>query len=232
LPRLGATAKAADGPGVEDERQPIGLADIGPRLYSAREDIRLETDLMRWTPGGLYAWKIVAGLPPRNAHDASASAQGPDRAAVVEGLVLPEGFAAWAVSRKRGLRFPLTEGAAIPMHPGFTDSLDVVAGPAADVEAGLASVPTAVAAFDARIAAAPGSFALHLKLPAASRIRMRVWDLAGRESENAALDLPEGIYHLVRNHGGRGYPTGIYVLSLEWTGGGKSGRLTRKIAIP
>ncbi|MDB5105680.1 MAG: S-layer protein [Fibrobacteres bacterium] len=241
--RLGAAPRAEDGKGVEDEPQPVGRIERGARLFSARAGLRLETDLLRWIPGNLYAWKVIAGLPVRNARlpgldagavgaDSAASAAGTEGSARVHGLALPPGYAAWAVSRKRGLRFPLAEGSAIPMVPGFTDSLEVLAGPAAELEARLAGIPGSIAAFDARIAAAPGSFALHLSLPDASHVRMRVWTLAGGAVEDDALYLPQGAYDLVRNHGGRGYPAGLYVLALEWNGGGHSGHLTRKIAIP
>ncbi|GEM_PF-2006211 len=246
--RLGASSLAVNGQGLEDEPQPVGPGMDAARLFSARGGQRLETDMVHWTEGGLYTWTIVAGLPidksdkaeygviagnagnHGNAQDTSVGL--PDRSARVEGLSLPQGYAAWAVSRKRGLRFALTEGAAIPMHPGFTDSLEVVAGPALEVEARLADIPTLVGAFGAGVEAFYGRFALRVNLPTASRLSLKVWSLQGRQLESTSLDLPEGSYRLVRDQDGRGYPTGMYVLSLEWIGGGKSGRLTRKIAIP
>ncbi|MDB5048508.1 MAG: hypothetical protein JWO30_1579 [Fibrobacteres bacterium] len=242
--RLGASSRAGNGIGVEDEPQPVSPMDNGPRLFSARENLRLETDVARWAPGNLYTWKIVAGLPA--VPDAAASLSAAPLLAArfltaqVEGMALPDGYAAWAVSRKRGLRFLLGAGAGVapapvaglPLYPGFTDSLEVLVGPAAELEARLAEVPKTVQAFSAKVSAGAGRFALDLKLPQAARLRMALWSLDGRALEKDALDLPEGIYHLVRDHGGRGYPTGMYVLALEWTGGGAPRRLSLKIAIP
>jgi hypothetical protein len=243
--RLGATPRASDAVGLEDEPQPMGRRPDAPRLYSARPGIRLETDLVKWSPGAVSGWTLVMGLPagnPRNTSPADGRGAGSGTDSVggsaggagarVEGLELPEGYSAWAVSRKRGMRFPISQGAAIPMHAGFADTLDVMAGPSAAVDARLASIPVSVGAFDLGLEAAPGSFALRLQLPGASRLRLHVWSLAGRRLESGSLDLPEGVYRLVRNRDGQGYPAGIYVLSVEWAGGGKSGRLTRKIAIP
>jgi hypothetical protein len=225
--RLGASPSAADGIGMEDESQPPARSGNAPRLFSARRNHRLETDMMRWTRGGLYSWKIVAGLPARNTGETPAS-----MSATAEGFSLPEGYSAWAVSSKRGLRFPLGQGGGIPLHPGFTDSLDVIAGPTAEVESRLSSIPRSVETFSARVAAAAGSLSLHLSLPKAARLRLNLWSVEGRVLETDALDLPEGVYHLVRDRRGQGYPAGIYVVSLEWSAGGVPGRITRKIAIP
>ncbi|MEO6095039.1 MAG: chitobiase/beta-hexosaminidase C-terminal domain-containing protein [Fibrobacteria bacterium] len=232
---LGATPRAQNGMGLEDEPQPAGRRVDAAHLYSARAGMRLETDLVKWSPGALSGWTLVMGLPKGNPRDTSAAnglRSGAGEGARIEGVELPEGYSAWAVSRKRGLRFPIAQGATLPMHAGFTDTLEVIAGPAFAVEARLASIPVSVGAFSLDLEAAPGSFALRLHLPGASRLRLQVWSLAGRGIESGSLDLPEGVYRLVRDRHGQGYPTGLYVVSLEWAGGGKSGRLTRKIAIP
>lgn len=248
--RLGASEKAAAGAGIEDEPQPISRADKGPRLYSARSGLRLETDMLPWRPGTVHAWTVIAGLPaagsrvarnapgPGNAEGtgnikdtASAGAEA-DGSALVEDLRLPEGFTAWAVSRRRGMRFPLLQGGGLPLYAGFTDTLDVVAGPASLVESRLGGVPESVRAFGVGLEAASGRFSLRLELPYAAKLRFKVWSVGGREMERDVLDLPGGVYRMVRDNGGRGFATGVYVLSLEWAGGGKSGRLTRKIAIP
>jgi hypothetical protein len=167
----------------------------------------------------------------------------PGASARVEGLSLPPGYAAWAWSRKRGLRFPLAKGSGIPLSPGFTDSLDILAGPAAELEARLASIPTAVGAFTALASAQAGRIALDFRLPRAARLNMTLWSLDGRARDKAALDLPAGFYHLDR--GGRsGFSAGLYLLALEWTVAGTTGsggnpaggpiprRTTLKIAIP
>jgi chitobiase/beta-hexosaminidase-like protein/Fn3 domain-containing protein len=228
--RLGASAKAAVGAGTEDEPQPISRADKGPRLYSARSGLRLETDIVPWQPGTVHAWTLIAGLPAAGMRDTQAAEA--DGSALVEDLRLPEGFSAWAVSRRRGMRFPLAKGGSLPLYAGFTDTLDVVAGPASLVESRLAGVPESVGAFGLGLEAGSGRFSLRLQLPYPAKLRLKLWSISGRESERDVLDLPGGVYRMVRDNGGRGFATGVYVLSLEWTGGGKSGRLTRKIAIP
>ena len=251
--RLGASDKASADAGIEDEPQPISRADKGPRLYSARSGLRLETDMVSWRPGTVHAWTLIAGLPAagtRGAHgpgkaagpgnaestgntqDTAAAGTEADGSALVEDLRLPEGFTAWAVSRRRGMRFPLSQGGGLPLYAGFTDTLDVVAGPASLVESRLAGVPMSVGPFALSLEAGSGRFSLRLELPYAAKLRLKVWSVGGRELERNVLDLPGGVYRMVRDNGGRGFATGVYVLSLEWTGGGKSGRLTRKIAIP
>lgn len=235
--RLGTSSRAQAGAGMEDEPQPVSRADKGPRLYSARSGLRLETDIVPWKPGTVHAWTVIAGLPaassnPRDTSAAAGKPEGAETAALIEDLQLPDGFTAWAVSRKRGMRFPMAPGGGLPLHAGFSDTLDVVAGPAALVESRLAGVPLSVGAFGLGLEAGPGRFSLRLELPYASRLRFQVWSIGGRELDRESLDLPGGVYRLARDNGGRGFATGVYFLTLEWTGGGKSGRLTRKIAIP
>ena len=199
--------------------------------------MRLETDIVPWEPGTIHAWTVIAGLPaassnPRDTLPAEGKAGNGDAAALIQDLRLPEGFTAWAVSRRRGMRFPLVAGGGLPLHAGFSDTLDVVAGPASLVESRLAGVPESVAAFGMGLEAGSGRFSLRLELPYASKLRFKIWSIGGRELERESLDLPGGVYRLTRDNRGRGYATGVYFLSLEWSGGGKSGRLTRKIAIP
>src|SRR5690606_12408065 len=229
---LGALAGAGEGVGPEDEPQPPTRDGDGPVLYAVRKGARLETDLIEWKPGGKLAWRIVAGLRGR----ASAYGDGPGdssgiRETRLDGPPLPEGYGAWAVSRKRGLRFPLHRGGGIPLHPGFTDSLDVYAGPEMQLEAALASIPEGLGAFAARIAPAPGGFDLNLDLPAAANLRWTLWSLDGRAVASKTLDLPPGRFHF-RETGGRGHARGLYVLSLDWVTAGAPGRLSRKIAVP
>lgn len=249
---LGTSIAAGDGIGAEDEPGPPARDNAGPLLYSARGPFRLESDYIHFTPGSTLAWTIVAGLPVR-AGDANTGDSSAFRSAVPEGLALPQGHRAWAVSRRRGIRFPLDRGEGIPLHPGFTDTLEVMVGPAGELDAALASVPEAVDAFSAKVSAAAGGFALRLSLPAAARLRWTLRNLNGFAVESGALDLPEGIFHVAGNGRGRGYPPGMYVLTLDWTGktgagktgagkavsgwagsskvGAGAGRLSRKIAI-
>jgi hypothetical protein len=206
------------------------------RLWSVREKAHLETDLMHWDPGAMYSWLVVA--------------QAPLAGAEVSALSLPDDYAAWAVSRTRGLRFRLREGESIPMFPGMADSLEVRVGPATELEARLASIPLTVPAFQCQVLEAPGGFALHLGLPQAAHIRWTLWTLDGRSRGTGRMDLPQGLYRFApgtSDPAGGSWPSarsGMYLLSLEWTlinpGIGSSpenpmanqGRLTRKIAIP
>ncbi len=227
--RLGASPTAADGIGVEDDPQPVSPRDQGSRLYSARGGQRLGTDLLAWKRGRSYGWKLVAGLAA-NADVLSRVTSG--SAARVEAFILPEGYSAWAVSGARGLRFPLSDSGSIPLPAGFTDSLEILAGPSAELEARLGSIPLAVHAFAAQVSAQAGRFALDLKLPRSARIRLTLWSLAGRSLESETLDLPDGIYHLVRNGNGRGYAAGVYVLALECNSGSAADRQKPTVGIP
>jgi hypothetical protein len=241
--RLGAGPKSSDVIGVEDEPEPMSPTDNGPRLYSDRERLRLQTDLLHWAPGSVYRWKIVAGLPAR--------ADSSPAAGRLEGSALPEGWSAWAVSKKRGLRFSLGRGTdreepvppvpfqsyGVPFQPGFIDTMDVLVGPASELEARLAAIPLNVDTFDAKAIAGAGRFALALKLPRAARLRLTLMTLDGRTVDRETMSLPEGFYRMERNSGGRGYPAGMYVLNLEWSGASGSGaaiprRTALKIAIP
>jgi hypothetical protein len=222
--RLGASLKGQDGLGVEDEPRPPERNDGEGGIWSAREKHRLETDVMHWVPGATYSWRVVTGgSSHRNPEDTSAAGVG--------SLRLPEGYSAWAVSRTRGLRFRLLEGEAVPLKPGMTDSLDVYAGPAAELEARLALVPLTIDAFRVTVTS-EGGFGIDLRLPGAARVRWTLWTLDGRARETAQLDLAEGIYHIAPGPDGRRFPAGLYVLGMEWSGTGLNGRLTRKIAIP
>ena len=232
--RLGAAKSAADGLGVEDEPRPPSPNDRAPKLWSSRGALRLETDLLHLEPGSLYAWKVIASLPDAWGPGNSEVSSGPGIAAriVVRGLRLPDGYAAWAVSRTRGLRFRLSEGGGIPLAPGFTDTLDIFAGTAAELQARLGGVPESVGNFAAMAAAVPGGFILHLRLPRKSRVQWNLWALDGRALDGGDLDLLEGIYDLARGGavpGSRGFPGGLYALSVRC---GATGSLVRKIAIP
>jgi hypothetical protein len=224
--RLGALVQAQDGMGIEDEARPPVQGAQGVWLWSARNQAHLETDLRHWTPGALYTWQVVA----RVSTEGSLSG--------MQDPVLPSGYAAWAVSKTRGLRFPLQKGASIPMSPGLVDTFEVWAGPAAELEGRLSKVPLSVHAFQLQISTSPGSFALHLQLPEAALVQWTLWRLDGRACETSRRSLPEGIYHLTSSAATPSLTRGIYVLSLEWTSRtgktrpGSSGRISRKIVIP
>lgn len=232
---LGASARAEDGMGREDEVRPPSRSENGTRLFSMRSGKRLETDLARWRSGSVYAWTVVAGLTARPAQGNPEATQ--SLAGYAEGL--PEGYSAWAVSKSRGLRFPLgrgpqTSGAFIPWHPGFVDTLEVLAGPTGELEARLAAIPLKAGPFSARISTASGSFLLRLDLPAAARIRLTVWTLDGRAVEGRNLELPEGRYQIAGARSGR-YPAGLYALQIEATVSGSPripAHTALKFAIP
>ena len=244
--RLGASASAQDGLSYEDEVHPPTQGAGGIRFWSMRDKRYLETDLQHWVPGALYTWRLVAQVPAGGNSLATPvivpDAPVQESTAAVGTLILPDGYAAWAVSRTRGLRFHLSEGTGIPMYPGLTDSLEILAGPSAEVEARVASIPLSVPTFQLYLFPMPGGFILNLRLPQAAHIRWTLWSIDGKARKSASLNLPEGVYHLPGITGPR-LMTGIYVLAVEWTGtGGRtansqskanlSGRITRKIAIP
>ncbi len=224
--RLGASAWAQDGIGTEDESRPPAQGVQSSWLWSDRNKSQLETDIKHWTPGALYSWQVVARTPTES-H--LVGDQNP---------LLPDGYAAWAVSRTRGLRFPIQAGLDIPMYPGLVDSFEVWAGPAAELEARLAGVPLSVQAFQLQISTTAGGFDIHLHLPEAALVRWTLWGLDGRAYGTSRLSLPEGIYHLTPTAIQSRLSTGMYVLSMDWTSRGGSirssanGHISRKILIP
>jgi hypothetical protein len=227
---LGAAMGAQDGFGLEDEARPPSPGTGGTRLYSDRAGARLETDIVGWRPGSIYVWKVVAGLSrrasgpsiqaganPSAATSGTAAAPAPDAlTAFCESL--PPGYSAWAVSHSRGLRFPLSGDAtrtAMPWHPGYTDTLEVLAGPAAELESRFGRIPLRPGPFSARAIPSPGGYVLRLDLPAAGRFRLTLFSLDGRAAEDRSLDLPAGRYRLESM--GRLAP-GLYALRLLASG--------------
>jgi hypothetical protein len=251
--QLGASEGAADGFGPEDEARPPALDPAGTRLFSDRGGARLETDIARWRPGAVYTWTVVAGLSARAAAKAASPQGNPDAtgspaagaghtsgASLSAGAeFLPPGYAAWAVSSSRGLRFPIPgDGTAanLPWDPGYADTLEVMAGPAAELEASLADVPLKTGPFAARVLPSPGGYLLRMELPAATRVRITLFTLDGRAVEDRLLDLPAGRYRL--SPAGRLAP-GLYALRLLATGtagaaagGGIPALTALKVAIP
>jgi hypothetical protein len=212
--RLGTSENARDGLGPEDEARPPALDPAGLRLFSDKGAARLETDIARWRPGMVYAWKVVAGLPARAPGPAAKGNADATVSLTAGAEMLPPGYAAWAVSHSRGLRFPLPASgasAAWPWDPGFADTLDVFAGPAAALEARLADVPLRAGPFAARVLPSPGGYLLNLDLPAAARLRLTVFRLDGRAVSDRSLALPSGRYRLP---GGERLAPGLYVLRI------------------
>jgi hypothetical protein len=213
---------AADGLGVEDEPQPPAPVERGPGLWSARDHARLGADWIRWKPGTVLAWKVIA---KGNLQDTQQSA----RSARIDAADLPSGYAAWAVSKSRGLKFRLLPGAGIPLGAGSPDSLDVLAGPEALLAARLAAIPAAVQSFRLEASARPGGWRLRADLPHAARIAVTLWSLDGRALDRAVLDLAPGFHDLDRP---ARLPAGLAVLRAEWSGDGRKGSLVRKLTLP
>ena len=224
---LGATPTSQDGLGIEDEPRPPppARAGRGPRLWSARGTENLAADYLRWNPGALLSWTVVAARSRTPAADASAGAR-------VESLRLPEGYALYAVSGSRGLKFALSEGDVIPLLPGASDSLTVLAGPREALEARLAAGPAGVDAVRVSARPLPGGYLLDLGLPHAADLRWSLHGLDGRALDGAGLALGPGYYALPRRVRAGALPTGAYLLRLEWLGGGQSGRMVRRFVLP
>ncbi|MDB5051401.1 MAG: hypothetical protein JWO30_4472 [Fibrobacteres bacterium] len=235
---LGASARAKDGIGIEDEQSPPAMSEDGLRLSSARQSGGLETDIVGWQPGVLCRWRVVASIPVAAGAESGAGSPVDAR---VESMALPGGYSAWAVSRSRGIRMRLDQAGGFPVYPGFADTLDIVAGPAAMVESGLAAVPSSIAAFDVSLSPVPGGFNVLLRLPSSYRIAWRLFSTEGRSRDAGTLALPGGVYHLDPMRKSSGYPPGIYFLRFEWSATDRylanresselSGRWTRKILI-
>jgi hypothetical protein len=231
--RVGASATSQDGIGREDESQPPSQPGKTPILWSLRERRRLGTDMMRWSPGAVYRWKVIAGLPAEMPPGNLQGTQG----AAFDAVELPPGYSAWAVSARRGIRFPVSSGGSIPLAPGFTDTLEVLAGPSAALAARLAGIPLAVGDFRASIAAAPGGgLMLRLRLPRAMDIRWSLWTPSGRAIEGGALRLLVGIYELPLR---RGSARGVCLFRADWRSEektsdptGRSGGFSAKLVLP
>ncbi len=226
---LGAAAGAGDGFGIEDEARPPSPGTGGTRLFSDRAGARLETDIVGWRPGAICAWKVVAGLDPSAGDALTALSES-----------LPPGYSAWAVSRSRDMRFPLSAAAtetALPWHPGYTDTLEVLAGPAAELESRLGRIPLRPGPFFARTLPRPGGYSLSLNLPSAGRLRLTLFSLDGRSVEDRILELPAGRYRL---EGAGHRAPGLYALRIlafvagagTGEGGGIPSKTSLKLAIP
>jgi Chitobiase/beta-hexosaminidase C-terminal domain len=238
--RLGASVRSLDGLGLEDESRPPSQNNNSTSFWSLREKARLETDFMHWVPGKLYIWQIVAESPGTIKSNRTLESNLSDSnhiSSMVSTTLLPDGYSAWAVSKTRGIRFPLVEGASIPMYPGVIDSMIIMAGPTAEIESRLASVPMKVEALKIRFSVDSRNLVLNLSLPQAAHVEWKIWTLEGRIRESGSLNLAEGIYHLTPNLSSPGLRSGMYVLQLVWTGRGgrepdKNGSLKQKFAIP
>lgn len=218
---LGAVPRGSEGVAVEDEPGLPSPRAGGPALWAQRGNARLGTDLVGWAPERLMRWTIAVspGKDP-----------GVTPELRVEGAPAEDGMEAWAVSRVRGLKFPLADGAAVPLPPSSADTLEILSGPPALMKAALAGVPAAVEEFAIEVVGTAGGAALRLRVKETVRLRWNVWSLSGRLLGNRSVTLGEGIYLLPAAPPGR--EAGLRVLEASWSGRDGSGRLARKLVIP
>jgi hypothetical protein len=224
---LGTAAAAREGADAEDEPQLPAPGESGAKLWSARDGRRLGTDLLPFRPDGVSRWRVAAFLPASERNLQGTQASGVE----IRGLDLPGGMEAWAVSRRRGLKFPLLAGGAIPMQPGTADTLEVYAGPAGLVRSALAEIPVSAGPFRAELLRSQGGYVLSLRVSESLDLRWEIASLDGSVRERSAASLTEGIYRLPLG-AGRAGPAGIYLLRAEWSGRDGTGRLIRKLALP
>jgi hypothetical protein len=194
--RLGARAWADDGLGPEDEPDPPAWGDRWS-AWAQRGSSHLLTDLVRFQPGAVARWQVVLG--PGKAGSAAAVLN-------VRQGDLPAGYEAWAVSRTRGLKFPLTAGAAIPVSTDAPDTLSILAGPSEALAAvgELSRAGTQVNAFAFGLESVAGKSFLRVDLPWTGAVEASVWTLSGRRLATArpGILLP-GVYRLPLKSGFR-----------------------------
>lgn len=221
--RLGAFPGAAEGAGVEDEPPLPGVGAEKSDLWSLRAGRRWGADFTAWNPGGVMRWKVAARLG-----NVSDTVTFPLR---VTGLRAEPGMEVWAVSRARGLKYRLWEGARLPLQAGLPDSLDVYAGPAAALRPILDGVPASVERFELEAAGLPGGFVLRARVKEPVRVRWALWTPDGKRAGSGTLDLTEGIYAIPLRQSGTSSP-GLRVLDAAWSGRNARGRLVRKLILP
>jgi hypothetical protein len=185
--RLGARSWAQDNVGPEDEPRPP-VWGRSAAAWSLRGTGSLLTDLIRMQPGTVAKWQVVFDPGETGIGDLK-----------VKQADLPAGYEAWAVSRTRGLKFRLGEGASLPAPLGFTDTLSVFAGtPEALSGIGeLARAPETVDALGFALERNHGQVVLKIDLPWKGRIEADLYTLSGRRLAGLhAGPLAPGIYRL------------------------------------
>ena len=220
---LGADALASDGFGVEDE---VSLPQQGDRfLRIVRGGRSLASDWVRLDRAGVQSWTVQFG----SASDTLPSLQVPD-------LLLPPGDEAWAVSRSRGMKFPLVPGTSIPASGLAQDSLIVMAGPKEALSSLLDGLSATAPQLDAKLVPAAQGFRLRLGLPSRARIKAILWSLQGKRLGTLSTGLlSEGSYEFgfASDFGNRParLDPGMYVLTVDVRGQGLSARLTKKLLL-
>lgn len=202
---LGADIRAEDGFASEDELQlPAWKPDFS--VWSQRGHRKLATDMLRFAPQAVLRWEVVV----RDSSVAHGHLPGTDAIRVLAGR-LPAGYEAWAVSKARGLKFKLEEGASLALAGQTGDTMTVFAGPlnklALVPELSKAVVAVEKFAFDLKTDGS-GSLSVNLSLPWDCRVDMSLVSVSGRVlSESHPGTLAQGIYRLpFARKGTRGNP--------------------------
>lgn len=218
---LGASVGGREGLGVEDDPLPPEMGPIsGSRLWAQRGAMRLGMDFVDFNPERISRWKVILTTP----------AESPERPDGQTGWhvdlgELPRGFAAWAVSSARGLRFRLVDGGLLPAFPGRADTLEIQAGPALLVEGSLRDRPHRVDAFGIKVSRTSGRRSLRVNAPEPISLRWSFRSFMGRLSyPDGRVRLPSGIYEIPLDLGQAAGSQGPGILRLEWLRAGKSGR--------
>ena len=196
--RLGARTWATDGYGIEDEPN---LPAMRPAFsaWALRGRRKLMTDVVRFTSGEVMHWNVVV--------DPGAKALDPGLSGKVTGT-LPAGYEAWAVSKRRGLKFRLEPGQAM-VAPEAMDTLSVYAGPAEKLSAvgELSRAAARVERFAFSVEKGQDASWLRLELPWSAQVDASVWSLAGKRLASIkAGSLSSGLYRLRLERGADAQP--------------------------
>jgi hypothetical protein len=227
--RLGAAPEALDGQGPEDEAAPpaaSGKRNRAGRLVatlnpgSPGAGIALAADIRTWKPDRVLSWRAVAAPPSARTETRAGrpdtGERGREDSLHVPDLALPEGHAAYILFRSRGLRAPLVEGAAFPLLPGFADSLEILAGPAALLAKRIAALPALPADFAASARGSLRGFHLDLALVAPGRVTLTLHALDGRTLFREETFLPAGRHRIERPLPGLSASRGLRILRVDF----------------
>jgi len=191
---LGADVRAEDAFAREDELQlPAWKPDFS--AWSQRGRHRLATDMLRFAPQNVSRWDVVVS----DSSLAHGHAAGSGGMRVLEGR-LPAGYEAWAVSKTRGMKFRLEEGATLSLSGSSGDTLIIFAGPLAKLSLvpELSKAVVAVNEFAFTLKRDEmGKYFLNLSLPWNCRVDMSLVSLSGRILfESHPGNLAQGVYRL------------------------------------
>ena len=123
------------------------------------------------------------------------------------------------------MRFHLEDGGLLPAFPGRADTLEILAGRALLVQAGLRDRPYQVEGFLLKVSQASGRLSLRVQAPEPMSLRWSVLSLDGRRLlPGGALSLPTGFYALPLGDAKGAGAIGPALLRLDWISSGKSER--------